>query len=173
MADGDTTALAELYDLHAGVVYTLALRIVRQASDAEEVVQEVFTQAWRQATRYDATRASVAGWLLMMTRARALDALRAREARPDTVRRVELPDLSSGDAGQEALVLTNEAAAQVRSALHNLAEPLRLPIELAYYEGLSQSQIAERLRQPLGTVKARMRTALSTLRDALWARETP
>jgi RNA polymerase sigma-70 factor (ECF subfamily) len=172
MASGDATALAELYDLHAGGIYTLALRIVGLRGDAEEVVQEVFTQAWRQAARYDAARASVVGWLLMMTRARALDARRAREARPDTTRRVDVPDLPSVEAGQEAAVLTGEAVVQLRTALHDLEEPLRTPLELAYYEGLSHSEIAKKLNQPLGTVKTRLRTALATLREALWTRET-
>ena len=171
MADGDHGALAELYDAHGGAVYTLALRIVRHPSDAEEVVQEVFTQAWRQAGRYDPARATVIGWLLMITRARALDALRAREARPDARRPVALPDLPAGGQGQEAAMLSNESVAMVRDALRELAEPFRVPLELAYYDGLSQSEIAARLDQPLGTVKTRMRTALSRLRAVLFTEE--
>jgi RNA polymerase sigma-70 factor, ECF subfamily len=171
MAAGDHGALAELYDAHGGPVYTLALRIVRDTSDAEEVVQEVFTQAWRQAGRYDPARATVIGWLLMITRARALDKVRARDARPDARRPVELPDLPAGGQGQEAVMLSNESVAMVRNALRELAEPFRVPLELAYYDGLSQSEIAARLDQPLGTVKTRMRTALSRLRAALFTEE--
>lgn len=172
MAQGDAAALAELYDSHGAAVYTLALRIVRHASDAEEVVQEVFAQAWRQAPRYDAARATVPGWLMMMTRARALDAWRAKQARPDVRHAVAVvPDVPALGPGQEALILTQEAIAQVRQALRDLSEPLRIPLELAYYEGLSQSEIATRLGQPLGTVKTRMRTALAQLRAALWAEE--
>lgn len=171
MAAGDHGALAELYDAHGGTVYTLALRIVRQTSDAEEVVQEVFTQAWRQAGRYDASRATVIGWLLMMARARALDMVRAREARPDAQRPVALPELPAAGQGQEAEMLSNESIAMVREALGQLAEPFRVPLELAYYDGLSQSEIAARLDQPLGTVKTRMRTALSRLRDVLFTEE--
>lgn len=171
MAAGDHGALAELYDAHGGAVYTLALRIVRQANDAEEVVQEVFTQAWRQAGRYDPARATVIGWLLMIARARALDTVRARAARPDARRPVALPDLPATDRGQEAEMLSNESVAMVRDALRELAEPFRIPLELAYYDGLSQSEIAARLDQPLGTVKTRMRTALSRLRAVLFTGE--
>jgi RNA polymerase sigma-70 factor (ECF subfamily) len=171
IAQGDGAALAELYDAHGTLVYTLALRIVKTPRDAEDVVQEVFAQAWRQGARYDATRATVAGWLLMMTRARALDALRARTARPDVHRPFEVPDLPAGAANQEAALITNEAVDRVRQALGALDEPFRAPLELAYYDGLSQSEIAARLQQPLGTIKTRMRTALSRLRDALTGEE--
>ena len=171
MADGDSHALAELYDAHSGAVYTLALRIVRQPRDAEEVVQEVFSQAWRQAARYDPSRATVAGWLLMMTRARALDAVRARQARPDAAQPAVLPDVPAAAASQEALLLSSEAVAHVRAALGALGDTLRVPIELAYYDGLSQSEIAARLNQPLGTIKTRMRSALQKLREALYTEE--
>ena len=171
MAKGDASALAELYDAYGATVYTLALRIVRQVRDAEEIVQEVFAQAWRQAMRYDANRATVPGWLLMMTRARALDALRARQARPDAHRPAALPELPSTTGGQDAIMLADETVARVRAALVELEDPLRVPLELAYYDGLSQSEIAARLNQPLGTVKTRMRTALAKLRAALYVPE--
>jgi RNA polymerase sigma-70 factor (ECF subfamily) len=167
IARGDSTALAELYDTHGTMVYTLALRIVKTPGDAEEVVQEVFAQAWRQAARYDAARATVAGWLSMMTRARALDALRAKAARPDASRPVEMPELAAQTTSQEAALITGEAVERVRDALNTLDETFRLPIELAYYGGLSQTEIAAKLQEPLGTIKTRMRTALSRLRDAL------
>jgi RNA polymerase sigma-70 factor (ECF subfamily) len=171
MAQGDTAALADLYDAHSTPVYTLALRIVGQPSDAEEVVQDVFTQAWKQASRYDRRRASVSGWLLMMTRARALDRLRARKARPDAGSAVVLPDLPAAGPAQDALVVTAQCVAQIRAALAELSAPLRVPIELAYYEGLSQTEIADRLNEPLGTIKTRIRTALSQLRAMLWAED--
>lgn len=171
IAHGDSAALAELYDAHASMVYSLALRIVRAPHDAEEVVQEVFAQAWRQGARYDATRGTVAGWLVMMTRARALDALRAKAARPDASRPVEMPDLPATTTSQELALITNEAVERVRRALDGLDEPFRLPIELAYYGGLSQTEIAAELQQPLGTIKTRMRSALAKLRDALTREE--
>lgn len=167
MASGDTAALGDLYDAHARYLYSLALRMLRDASDAEEIVQEVFTQAWRQAARYDEARATVIGWLLMIARTRSLDRLRAREARPDRTVANPVPDLPSEAPGQEAEALSGEAVQRLRTALQQLGDALRTPIELAYYEGLSQSAIAKRLDQPLGTVKTRMRTALSQLRELL------
>ena len=171
MALGDASALGELYDAHARSIYTLALRIVGDPSDAEDIVQEVFTQAWRQASRYDSARATVIGWLLMMTRSRSLDRLRARQARPDRTIAAPLPDLASTAPGQEADALTSEDVERVRAALGRLGDAWRTPIELAYYEGLSQSAIAERLGQPLGTVKTRMRMALAQLREWLHQKE--
>ena len=167
MASGDASALGDLYDAHARSVYSLALRILGDPSDAEDVVQDVFTQAWRQAARYDARRATVIGWLLMMARSRSLDRLRARQARPDKTIAATLPELASSDRGQEAEALGAEDVKRLRAALGRLGDAARTPIELAYYEGLSQSAIAERLGQPLGTVKTRMRTALAQLREWL------
>ena len=167
MACGDASALGDLYDAHAQSIYTLARRILRDRGEAEDIVQEVFTQAWRQAARYDATRATVIGWLLMMTRTRALDRLRARQARPDRTVATPLPEIANAEPGQDVVALTAEAVSRVREALRGLGESLRTPIELAYYEGLSQSAIAERLGQPLGTVKTRMRAAMMQLRQVL------
>jgi len=167
VAVGDASALGDLYDAHARSIYSLALRILGNPSDAEDVVQDVFTQAWRQAARYDSRRATVIGWLLMIARSRSLDRLRARQARPDQTIAAPLPDLASGDPGQEASALTAEDVDRLRAALVRLGDAARTPIELAYYEGLSQSAIAERLGQPLGTVKTRMRVALAQLREWL------
>ena len=173
IAAGDSSGLAELYDAHGSAVYTLARRILKHPGDAEEVVQEVFAQAWRQADRYDPARATVAGWLLMMTRARSLDALRARQARPDRARAMELPELPAHNPGPESALLSSDAINRVRVAMGELDDALRSPLELAYFEGLSQSEIAERLNQPLGTVKTRLRNAVARLRTALTQREAP
>jgi RNA polymerase sigma-70 factor (ECF subfamily) len=170
VASGDSTALSALYDAHAGAIYSLALRVVGDEADAEDVLQEVFTQAWRQASRYDASRGSVAAWLLTMARTRAIDRLRARRARPDSAATTgdeALLDLSApvvdpGDALESA-----RDAERLRQALGELPLLQRLAIELAYFEGLTQSEIAERLEQPLGTVKTRIRLGLLKLRDSL------
>lgn len=169
IVNGEHSALGALYDLHGRGVYTLALRIVGDPAEAEEVAQDVFLQVWRGADRYDKSRATVAGWLLMMTRSRAIDRLRARQARPigtDAGEHV-IARLTDGAAGQEATVITGQAVERLKVALQDLPNAMRSAIELAYYEGLTQSAIAERLGEPLGTVKTRMRTALQKLRLAL------
>lgn len=169
VAAGDQSALAALYDRHGRSVYSLACRIVTDRADAEDVVQDVFTQAWRQASRYDHRRATVAGWLLMMTRARAIDRVRARSARPATSSAADtsLPELPDPGPGIEAEAITTQSAERLRQALGELPDAQRRAIELAYYEGLTQADIAETMKEPLGTVKTRMRLALQKLRAAL------
>jgi RNA polymerase sigma-70 factor (ECF subfamily) len=169
MAGGDHLALGELYDRHARLLYSLALRIVRERSDAEDVLQETFSQVWRQANRFEASRGTVVGWLVTVTRSRALDRLRQRrtqrEGAADFDRVADsLPDRSRA---LDLQLVTAEQANRVRAALAALPDELRIPLELAYYEGLSQSEIAERLRTPLGTIKTRMRQTLLRLREAL------
>jgi RNA polymerase sigma-70 factor (ECF subfamily) len=168
MARGDTSAVADLYDRHARAIYSLALRILSDAAEAEDVVQDVFTQAWRQASRYDAARAPVVGWLLVIARARALDRLRAQRSRIVADRMDEsTPQPRDPDPSQEVLAITGEQAERLRGALSVLPDGQREAIELAYYQGLSQSDIAERLQQPLGTIKTRIRTGLLKLREVL------
>jgi len=168
LAGGDRTALAELYDRHGDIVYSLACRILGSTSDAEDVVQDVFTQAWRQADRYDAGRASPAAWLLNMTRTRAIDRLRANRTRqrvtPDE-ERVALAADSTDD--QEQRAIGAQRAGRVRAALGVLAQAQRQAIELSYFSGLTHTEIAQQLGEPLGTVKTRIRTGLLKLRDAL------
>jgi RNA polymerase sigma-70 factor (ECF subfamily) len=168
MARGDADALADLYDRHAARVYSLALRIVRDAGDAEDVVQEVFAQAWRQASRYTASRGAVAAWLLTLARSRAIDRLRARRARPDQqgaeAAATELPDLAPPVDWQ---YLSAEQIRLVRAALEQLPFLQRVAIELAYFDGLTHVEIAARLEEPLGTVKTRIRSALTKLRESL------
>jgi RNA polymerase sigma-70 factor (ECF subfamily) len=168
MARGDADALADLYDRHAARVYSLALRIVRDAGDAEDVVQEVFAQAWRQASRYTASRGAVAAWLLTLARSRAIDRLRARRARPDQqgaeAAATELPDLAPPVDWQ---YLSAEQIRLVRGALEQLPFLQRVAIELAYFDGLTHVEIAARLEEPLGTVKTRIRSALTKLRESL------
>lgn len=167
VAAGEMDAAAELYDRFAPQVYALARRIVRNDGDAEDVVQEVFSQAWRTADKYESSRGSVIGWLLMITRTRAIDKIRARQARPDSDGEV-LPDaLASAELPPSEALVAAEEASRVREALLALPGPQRTALELAYYEGLTQSEIAARLSEPLGTIKTRMRTALSTLRTRL------
>ena len=168
MAAGESGALAELYDRHARGVYSLALRVLRDAHDAEDVVQEVFSQAWRQATRYDAARAAVGAWLLNLTRSRAIDRLRNRRARPEApVDTAVIAAVAGSGLAADEYVISDERARLVRQALGELPFLQRAAVELAFYEGLTHVEIAERLEQPLGTVKTRIRTGLLRLRDAL------
>ena len=157
---------AELYDRYGAHVYALARRILRHDTDAEDVVQEVFAQAWRSAAAYDRSRGTILAWLLIMTRTRAIDRLRMRESRPQGDS-TQLPNIS--DAGTPAIevLIADEQRDRVRGALDTLPAQQRVPLELAYYEGLSQSAIAARLSQPLGTVKTRIRMALGVLRERL------
>jgi RNA polymerase sigma-70 factor, ECF subfamily len=158
IAAGDQAALGELYDIFAPLVNGLALRIVRDTADAEDVVQEVFVQIWRQAARYDAARGTPEAWLCTMARTRALDRLRRRASR-----REETED----QAPPPTDVPRNEERLAVREALQVLSPDQRRALELAYYEGLTQTEIAARLGEPLGTVKTRIRSAMIRLRDAL------
>ncbi len=170
MAAGNASALAEVYDRHVSVVYSLALRIVGEEGEAEDVVQEVFAQAWRQAGRYDAGRGSVVAWLLIMTRTRAIDRLRARQSRPDraTVSDDVFLDRLVAPVQDPAVHMAAEQdAVRVRRALGELPLLQRVAIELAFFEGLTQQEVAERLEQPLGTVKTRIRLGLMKLREAL------
>jgi len=170
LAGGDDSAAVGLYDRHARPVYSLILRIVGEESEAEDVLQEVFAQAFRQTARYDPSRGPVAAWLLMMARSRSIDRVRARRARPDArtpdaYRVIDETPAAMPDAA--SAMLDAEQVRLVRDALGELPLLQRVAIELAYYEGLSHAEIANRLEQPLGTVKTRIRLGLLKLRDAL------
>lgn len=168
MARGDESGLAELYDRHATPVYSLALRIVRRPEDAEDVAQQVFAQAWRTSARFDQSRGVVAAWLLMIARSRAIDCLRrrnpARDGISDDERLAAIPD---PEPSVEYVVATREQVERVQVAIDALPAEQRVAVELAYYDGLTQSEIAERTSTPLGTVKTRVRSALQSLRTAV------
>jgi RNA polymerase sigma-70 factor (ECF subfamily) len=172
-AGGDEQAVGTLYDRYGGVLYAVAYRVVGQRADAEDVVIEAFAQAWRDASRFEVTRGSVAGWLTMIARSRALDVVRARS------RRDRITASAAADQPQRSPAMGDwrtdpfdsydhaERRQQVEAALQTLSPPQRQAIELAFFEGLSQSEIAERLKEPLGTIKTRVRLGMQKLRDSL------
>lgn len=161
-------ALERLYDRYQTLVYHLALRILNSRESAEEVVYDVFWQVWREAARYDVQRGSVGAWLAILARSRAIDALRARQGRR-TVEEdlsVQLAHTSPGDDPEE-ITSVEQRAVLVRRALDNLPTDQRVALELSFFAGLTHSEIAERLAEPLGTVKTRIRTAMLRLREQL------
>ena len=166
----DPHALRALYDRHSGMVYGLSLRILRQASEAEDLVQDVFLHLWRQASRFDAERGVFLGWLVSLTRNRAIDRLRAgrtRDKKTDAYEAERQSDVAPPAADPNEAAYVAELREAVNAALGTLPEPQRAALELAYFGGFSHSEIAEQLDTPLGTIKARIRQGMMKLRDAL------
>ena len=171
----DVNAFEELYDRHARIVYSVVLRILRQVSTAEEVVQEVFLQVWRNSDQYDASRGPFIPWLVTLARNRALDHLRLKSERQ---RRLE--DATEDQAGpvpQRAVTPQFEQALDEKrraeracALISSLPTQQRRAIELAYFEGLTHSEIAAALKEPLGTVKTWIRSALLKMKEELQAK---
>src|SRR5215831_8163319 len=170
IARGDRDAFARFYDLHATLVHTFALRILREPAEAEEVVQDVFVQVWRQAETYSRDRGTPEAWLITMARSRGIDKLRSRRRRNEMVRPAENPDRLPEPVALESASGPAEARATLGGALTELPAAQRSVLELAYFDGLTQSEIAAKLGEPLGTVKTRMRSGLERLRAMLSAR---
>ncbi len=168
VAAGDREAFARIFDRHSPAVLGLLVRILGSRSEAEEVLQDVFLQVWRQAGRYEPGRSTPRGWMLVLARSRALDTVRSREARHR--REIEVsgdgPSRESLPVGTQSLEEA-ERREQVSSALGLLPPEQRRCIELAFFEGLTQSQIADRLEAPLGTVKSRIHLGINKLRQVL------
>jgi RNA polymerase sigma-70 factor, ECF subfamily len=161
VARGDERALATLYDRHAAVAYGIAVRVLRDPSLAEEALQEGFLALWRGAARYDSSRAAVGTWIVTLVHRRAVDLVRSHARRP-----VEqlTEEVETSSPGVEEIVSSRRDAARVRRAVVALPRPEREVIELAYFVGLTQREIAERLGTPLGTVKSRTFSGLTRLR---------
>jgi RNA polymerase sigma-70 factor (ECF subfamily) len=169
MADADETALGALYDQWNRSLYSLVLHLLKDADEAEDVVEETFWQAWRKASTYEPSKGAVSTWLLTIGRRKALDRLRARKRhREDPVGGERtFADLPSAEPDPLQLVEGREIREKVRAALHALPEEQREVLEMGYFSGLSQSEIADATGQPLGTVKTRMRLAMQKLREPL------
>ena len=170
MAAGDEKALGLLYDRWAPLLHSVARRIVADPNDAEEVLEEAFWQAWRQAGRYEEGRGGVSTWLTMIVRSRALDRVRARgRLREESWENIPEPGSGEGEgpASPDAAAEQDERSRLIAAAVAQLPPEQRETVELAYFRGLSQSEIAAKLGQPLGTVKTRARLALQKLRESL------
>jgi RNA polymerase sigma-70 factor (ECF subfamily) len=174
MALRDAAALDALYERYHRLVFTLVLRIMRIREDAEDVVVDVFWQVWQQAGRYDASRGKPVTWLLTIARTRAIDALRSSNRRAVHVSQTatsgtpedRLPPTADSPGNPGILADTRQA---VHAALKSLPEQQRIPLEMAYFQGMTHTEIAESLNQPLGTMKDRIRTGMSHLRRQLKA----
>jgi RNA polymerase sigma-70 factor (ECF subfamily) len=167
----DRRAFDLFYDRYAQIIFNLCTRILKDENEAEDVMQEIFVQIWKDADRFDASRASVKTWLFTIARSRALDRYRSRKVSHQRVSdqsEEELPQLSSGQDLQQ----TNVMQQYVITVLRQLSREQRLVLELSYYEGLTQEEIAERLGEPLGTVKSRIRSALQKLRGLFAGEKT-
>jgi RNA polymerase sigma-70 factor (ECF subfamily) len=168
VADRDADALAGLYDESSSLIYSLVYRILGNVADAEEVTLDVYTQVWQNAEKFDESRGSVASWLVTLARSRAIDRLRSRAAR-QTREEPLAPAREFRDVAalpEEAGMLSQERRF-VRAALESLSPEQREAIELAYFSGLSHSELAARLNQPLGTIKTRIRLGMMKLRGLL------
>lgn len=173
LAQHDRSAMQELYETTSTRVYGLALRIVGNRESAEDVAVEVYAQVWRDAATYNAARGTPYSWLLTLTRSRAIDMVRARR-HDEVTDSVEITGaLECQRPGPEAVSAEVERGHFVRGAIARLAPEQREAIELAFFRGLSHSEIAQRLDQPLGTVKTRIRMGMLKLRSLLSHLDTP
>ncbi|MGH9423613.1 MAG: sigma-70 family RNA polymerase sigma factor [Thermoanaerobaculia bacterium] len=173
IAHGDLTAFEQLYDRHSSTLYALLLRILTNPDDAQEVLQETFVKAWTNAKMFDAMRGSDVAWLISIARSRGIDRLRSRRIRGDREDEAGREISSSFGfvekrTGADDAIQSQERSA-VRNALAELPEAQRIALALAYFEGLSQSEIAEKLGEPLGTIKTRMQLGMKKLRESLKA----
>jgi RNA polymerase sigma-70 factor, ECF subfamily len=159
---GNEGAMAELYDRFSAVVFSAALRVLGEASQAEDVLQEVFLQLWRNPSAFDSNRGSLAAWLAVIARHRAIDHLRRR--RPETdFEEVVL----SVDPQLDSQAARAEAIGRIRAVMETMSDEQRGALEMAFFEGLTHTEIAEKTGEPLGTIKTRIRSALIAIRKAL------
>lgn len=168
LAGGDAEALSRLYDRYASMLLALAIRVLEDRAESEEVLQEVMLQAWRQAGRYDPQRSSVSTWLVMMARSRAIDRIRSRKVIDRTLAAAQREETRTHESPQGGRnVLNQERAARLRDELARLPVEQRRVLELAFFGGMTQREIAAETEIPLGTVKTRTLLAMKKLRDAL------
>jgi len=168
IAAGEEGPFDQLYDESSSLIYGVIYRVLRDREAAEEVTLDVYLQIWRDASRFDASRGRPVTWMTLLARSRAIDRRRSSSRTRRREDSLELAAEASDErAGPEAATMLIEAREQVRSAMTSLSEQQRELIELAWFAGLSHSQIAEHLEQPLGTVKTRIRNGMANLRQVL------
>ncbi len=167
MTHGDEAAFAALYDRHSAILFGLLLRILGERAEAEDTLQEVFLQVWQKASTFDEARGTAFTWLVTLARSRAIDRLRARNARYRAGTEAARNDGMHVEADAVDQAMLSEQSQTVRKALLEIPEDQRRTLFLAYFEGLTQSEIAARLEEPLGTVKTRARAGLKKLREIL------
>ena len=166
LRERDMASLEALYARYASYVYALALRILGRAEEAEEVVQDVFWQLWKNETEYDPTRAAFRTWLFAITRSRCLDRLRRHRSRSDS-ERPRGTGLGSAPSDPEQEAILAERQKHMVAAFQALPEPQRKVLEMGFFSGLTHREIAERLGEPLGTVKSRIKMGMDRLKDSL------
>jgi RNA polymerase sigma-70 factor, ECF subfamily len=167
LKDRDASVVAELYDRYGRIAFTLVLRIVRDRAVAEDLVQECFLRVWTRSQGFDADRGALGAWILTVARNQALDYIRSVQGRVWNSMASADSEHPNAFRDWEGDMLDGVRLKQVQSALTRLNEKQRAVIELAYFEGLSHTEMAERMKEPLGTVKTWVRTALKALRDEL------
>ena len=167
IAQGDQKAFARFYDQYIHGLYSLVFKILNDSKETEDVLQEGFTQIWKKAAQYDGTRSSAFTWAVMIMRNKAIDHIRTRQRQARLVEAATLDGAYAGDFEEDESVFQNEKKALVKAALGKIPADQRQAIDLAFFSGLTQMQIAEKLGEPLGTVKARIRRGLLKLRDYL------
>jgi RNA polymerase sigma-70 factor (ECF subfamily) len=167
VADGDEAALTELYDATNRQIFGLLLQLIGDAAVAEEVLLDVFMQVWRQAKKYDAARGQPFAWLVVMARSRAIDRLRSDKSAARNCEPLDATLDLAASVNVEDDAFSTEMRRMVQMALNALAPEQREAIELAFYKGLSHSEIADQFNQPLGTIKTRIRRGMMKLREIL------
>lgn len=167
MAAGDASALGMFYDRWSSHVYTTVIAIVRSPQDAEEVVDDAFWQAWNQASRFDASRGQVRSWILSIARSRALDKLKAFARRREETLEAAPPELLATEPDTDSRIDAEQRATDIVIALKILPTAQREALEMAYYGGLSQTEIAACTGEALGTIKTRIRLGMQKLRETL------
>lgn len=164
---GDQAAMVALYDRFSGLVFAICVRMLPDRAAAEELLSDVFVEAWKRGANFDAVRGGLATWLATITRSRGIDRIRSRQRQAQTGSEAVLAQAPSTVADPSQSTMSADERARVARVLSALGPQQREAIELGYFQGLTQSEIAERLGRPLGTVKSHMRQALIQLREAL------